>query len=238
MGRNANEVQGGGSGGEGGKLKKVQLKPGSYAARVVQVVFLGVQEQWAFQGKAKDPIDKVRMTYELSTEFMTDEEGKILEDKPRWFSEDFPFHSLKADRAKSTKRYNSLDPSGEAGGDFSKLLGKACQVVIVLNPNKKGKKDDEGNLIVYENVGDVTGAVNLPGYEQPALINPPFYFDPAADDVSLDDFRSIPEWIQKDIQKALDYAGSPLAAKLGQGEAKPADDVKEPEVEGTDDNPY
>jgi len=123
MARNAKQVAGNNS--NNSNLQAPDLTPGAYPARVVGVVFLGVQEQQPYQGQAKDPVDMVRLTYELSSEFMQDENGKTLEDKPRWFSEEMPFYSLNADRAKSTRRYLAIDPSDTCDGDFDKLLGKA-----------------------------------------------------------------------------------------------------------------
>lgn len=214
MARNAKQVS---SSGGNNNLQAPELTPGAYPARVVSVIFLGVQEQRPFQGQAKPPIDEVRITYELSSEFMLDEEGNVLEDKPRWFSEDIPFHSLNADRAKSTRRYNAIDPADTCDGDFSKLIGKPCQVVLVNNPGK-GKHAGK----VFTNVGDVTPAPNLPGYVQPELVNPSQYFDPQDENVSKEVFESFPEFLRQKIMGALDYSSSPLARAMGGEEAPQA----------------
>lgn len=187
-----------------------QLDPAPYPARVVQMVFLGVQPQSPYKGEEKKPVDEVRITYELSTEFMQDKEGNVLEDKPRWFSETIPFYSLNSDRAKSTKRYNAIDPKDESDGDFQGLLTRGCQVVLVNNP---GRGKHEGKI--FTNIGDVTPAVNLPGYEQPELINPTTYFDPQDENCDVEVFNSLPEFLQETIKKATDYPSSPLCAKLG-----------------------
>ena len=187
-----------------------ELSPGAYPARVVSVIFLGVQEQRPFMGEEKKPVDEVRITYELSDEFMQDEEGADLEDKPRWFSEDIAFYSLNADRAKSTKRYNAIDPTDSSDGDFFKLLGMPCQVVLINNP---GKGKNAGK--VYTNIADVTPAPKLKGYVQGELINKTFTFDPQDEAVTKAAFDSIPEWIRTKIVKANDYKGSALSAVLG-----------------------
>ncbi len=220
MARNAKEIAGGGN----SNMKAPELTPGAYPARVVQIVYLGVQEQRAYMGEQKKPVDEIRITYELSSEFMQDEDGNTLEDKPRWFSEDIPFYSLNADRAKSTARYKAIDPSDTADGDFAKLLGMACQVVLVNNP---GKGKNAGRT--FTNVQDVTPAPNLPGYSQPELVNPTFVFDPQDPELATADaFRSIPEFVRKKITAAIDYPGSALAQALGDNKAAAND--PEPEA--------
>lgn len=234
MTRNANDVPGGGS----SAAPKELLAPGNYPARVVQVIFQGVQTQKPYQGKEKPPIDEVRVTYELSEEFMKDEDGNILEDKPRWVSERFPFHNLKAERAKSTLRLRTIDPSNTSEGDWSKLLGMPCQVCIVNNPGK-GKNTGK----TFENVGDVSGAVNLKGYTQPELVNAPVYFDPQDEEhCDVEVFRSFPEFLQETIKSALDYEGSPLHLALGGDVSQPAkeeapEESKDP-FSDDEENPY
>ncbi len=210
MARNAKEISTGS--GEGSKLQAKVLAPGAYPARVVQIVYMGVQEQRPYKGEAKKPVDEIRITYELSSEFMQDEEGKDLTDKPRWFSEDIPFYSLKADRAKSTKRYTAIDPADTCDGDFALLAGKACQVVIINNPGK-GKHLGK----TFCNIADITPAPNLPGYEQPALVNNSFTFDPQDDSCTLEAFNTIPEFVRTKMVGALDFKGSALDAILNGG---------------------
>jgi hypothetical protein len=221
MTRNAKAVP---STGGDSNMKAPELAPGAYPARVVGVVYLGVQEQRPFQGEAKKPIDEVRLTYELSDEFMQDEEGNDVEDKPRWFSEDIPFHSLNADRAKSTKRYKAIDPKDSCDGDFSKLLGMACQVVVVVNP---GKGKHQGKT--FFNIADVTPAPNLKGYVQADLKNPTVSFDPMDDNVSKEEFEALPEWIRTKILGAVDHDGSPLQAVLGGAPSAPSESSEEEE---------
>lgn len=183
------------------------LAPKMYPARVVQVIDLGLQPQRPYQGKDKPPAHTIQMTYELSHEFMKDENGDLIADKPRWYSEDFPFHNLEADRARSTKRYNAIDPEGTVDGDFTKLVGMPCQVMITKVPDKK----NEGKFKNY--VGDVSSAIDMPGYEQPALINTPVVF--SLDEPDLEVFQKLPEWLQDKIKTNLEYDGSPLAVLLG-----------------------
>ena len=209
MARNAKEVAGSGN---DSKMDAPLLPAGAYPARVVSVIYLGVQTQRPYMGEAKSPVDEVRITYELSDEFMADEDGNPLTEKPRWFSEDIPFYSLNADRAKSTKRYKALDPSDTADGDFFKLIGMACQVVLVQN---EGKGKNAGRT--FTNIADVTPAPRLKGYVQAELVNPSVTFDPMDDNVNLDVFRNMFEGLRKKIIEAIDHVGSPLQLALGGG---------------------
>lgn len=228
MSLNGNNVP---TSGGGNRVQQENLAPGAQPARVAQVIDLGVQPQRPYQGQEKPPIHMIYMTYELSHVFMKDEEGNELADKPRWISEDMPFHSLKADRARSTKRYRAIDPTESKGGDFTLLPSMACQVVIVNNP---GKGKNVGK--VFDNIADVTAAPNMPGYVQPELVNPPRVF--VLDDPDMDVFTALPEWLQDKIKANLEYKGSKLQALLeGSTDApEPAEDAPVPE--DNNDNPY
>ena len=65
----------------GGKEPQPPIEAGSYPARVVQIIDLGVQNQNDWKGKAKPPIHMLRTTYELVDEFCFkwDDDGQITE---------------------------------------------------------------------------------------------------------------------------------------------------------------
>ena len=54
------------------------LDPGTYPARVVHIVDLGVQEQRPFGDKVKPPVNMITFTYEFADEFLKDENGKDI----------------------------------------------------------------------------------------------------------------------------------------------------------------
>ena len=88
--------------GNGGNfVPQANIEPGTYPGRLVQVIDFGLQPQRPFKGQDKPPAYELGTTYELVDEFMKDENGEDIEDKPRWVSESFPFHSLAADKAKN-----------------------------------------------------------------------------------------------------------------------------------------
>lgn len=222
MSLNANK-----SGGEN-FVPQANIAPGSYPARLVQIIDLGLQAQKPFQGKDKPPVQEIMFTYELVDEFMKDDEGNDIEDKPRWISESMPFHGLFADKAKSTQRYNAFDPSGAYDGDLTKAIGIALNVAVVNNA--KGDK-------VYDNVGTVASMRPKDAEKCPALKNPTKVFDLDAPDMEV--FGKLPKWVQDKIKGNLNYNGSALQKALGENASKEAkkEPEKAPEYEA-EENPY
>lgn len=47
----------------------------------------------------RPPVGYIMLTYELCTEFMKDEQGNDIEDKPRWLSESIPLLPLDSELA-------------------------------------------------------------------------------------------------------------------------------------------
>lgn len=190
------------------------LEPGSYPARLVQIIMLGIQPSRPFKGEEKPPRLTIRLTYEFLDEFLKDEEGNDVEDKPRWLSEELPFMSLRADLAKSTKRYYALDPNDEADGDWEKLIGAPCMVTIINEADKRPGVDR-----IYERIASVSTMRPKEAAKAPALKNPPLVWDFYNPDIEV--FNKFPEWIQEKIKGAVDYPGSALEGALEGGVSTP-----------------
>jgi hypothetical protein len=167
------------------------------------VIDLGLQTQRPYEGKAKAPANEIMVTYELVTEFLEDEDGNPDETKPRWVSERFPLYSLASDRAKSTIRYNAIDPGKDCDGDWSLLVGKPCLVAIVNNVSKSNGK-------TYNNVGGVS--LPIKGMVVPDNINPTKFF--SLDDPDMEVFNGLPDLIQGIIQENLEFNGSLLQKRI------------------------
>ena len=185
----------------GGKAQE-PIDPGTYPSQVVQIIDLGLQPQ-VYLGETKDPKNEIMVTYELADEFMKDEEGNDIEDKPRWVSETFPLHSLNSDKAKSTQRYFALDPNVKHDGDWSKLLETPASLTIV---NRAGKGKNAGK--VYNNVGAVSAMRPRDADRLPKLKNDAKFF--TLDDPDVEVFLTFPDWIQDKIKKGLEFKGSQL----------------------------
>ena len=191
------------------------MEPGTYPARVVMVVDLGVQGQPPFQGKDKPPVQMVSLTYEFVDEFLLDEDGEAMEDKPRWLSEQFPLFNLASERAKSTARYRALDPANTHGGDFTKLLDTACNVTVINNP---GSGPNKGK--VFDNIAEVTTMRAKDASKCPELVNPAVVFDLDAPDKDV--FLKLPKFIQEKIKNNLNFQGSKLEELLAGSTEKAA----------------
>ena len=211
-------------GGNQTKLAAPSLEPGTYPARLVSLMILGLQPQRPYKGEEKPPKVELMTTYELSDEFLLDEDGNEDETKPRWVSETFPFLPLVADRAISTQRYLALDPQKACEGDWLKLVGEAVNVSLTIN---KGTGKHEGK--VFENISGTSVIRPKDAAKLPDLRNEPRIFDFYEPDVDV--FKALPEWLQTKIKSALDYPGSKLEAALGGSQEKPMTKEKPPTEE-------
>ena len=223
----------------GGFKRADPIEAGNYMGRVVQVLDLGLQPQRPYKGEEKPPANEIMLTYELGTEFLKDDDGEDLLDKPRWLSETFPLRHAKSELAKSTKRMVAFDPKGLLEGDFSQLPSMTCTITVGVWVSKQ---DDEktGN-----NVINITPAMK--GFPVPELVNPPKVFD--LDEPDMEIFGSLPDWLQGKIKDNLNFAGSALQIALegciAPGDPKPAEkkeyaaDAPDPAAgEDDGDNPY
>lgn len=181
------------------------LKPKQYPARVVAIVDLGLQPQKPFKGVPKPNINKMRLTYELSSQFMPDEDGNDDLTKPMWMSETIPLHNIATKNATSTLRMQAIDADGVTGNDFIQLAGMPCQVGVVNN---------EKDGTTYNNIGAVGGPIDVEGYVQPELVNPVQVF--VLDAPDMEQFNAFPGWLQDEIKANLEYSGSPLQKALGE----------------------
>ena len=195
----------------GGGAKREVLSPGSYPGRVAWIVGLGLQAQRPYQGEEKEPREEILVSYEFADEFMKDEEGNEVLDKPRMVSERFPLFNISADKAKSTKRYMSIDPDMVADGDWSKLGGNPVTITIVNNESK-GK--------VYENVSAISPMRVKDVEKMPDMVNNVLVFDPTNPDMEV--YEQLPSWIKDVIKAGLDYPGSVVQEAIldheGEGE--------------------
>ena len=190
------------------RVAQPTLEPATYPARIVRILDYGLQPQ-SFNGEQKAPAQVISITYELLDVFMVDEQGRELEDKPRWISEEFPLHPMSSDRARSTQRYSALDPENKFEGDWTRLITFPCMVTVAVN--KKGDK-------TYENVSNVSTMRARDVDKAAELKNPSSVF--LLDDPDMELFNKLPKWIQEKIQSNLNYAGSILESLLKGGTPK------------------
>lgn len=229
MGINANKVPK-----AGGNFKPADaMEAGNYPCRIVQVIDLGLQPQRAWQGEEKPPAHSLMVTYEFTDEFMRDEDGNDMLDKPRWLSEEFPLRSLDSELAKSTKRMKALDPKGDLEGDWAKLVGVPCMVTVTQS---EGKGKNEGRT--FNNIGGVSAMRSRDAERCEPLVNDPKILD--LDEPDLTIFQSLPEWLQEKIKNNLEYKGSALERLLTGAPVKdePAKEEEPKHITGADDIPW
>lgn len=202
----------------GDRVEQADIEEGSYNCRVVEIIEMGLQPQRAHKGKVKPPVDHIRITYELGDEFMVDEDGEEMLDKPRWYSEEMPFYGVGMDMAKCNKRLKAIDPENKADGDWSKLVG--APVVVTFIVNVKPEK-------TYVNVASASVMKKKDVLKQPKLQNPPKVFD--IDDPDMEMFGELPNWLQDKIKGNLNFKGSPLE-KAVNGEVVDEEEEVEEEV--------
>lgn len=184
-------------------VEQPDIEEGTYPCRVAQVIELGLQPQRPHKGKEKPPVDMLYITYEMTDEFMVDEAGEEIEDKPRWHSEDFPYYGIDCDMAKCNKRLKAIDPKNKVDGDWSKIGGAPCNVTF--SHNTKGDK-------TYVNVAAVTSVRAKDAKNMPKLKNPVKIFD--IDEPDMEIFEALPKWLQEKIKSNLNYKGSVLEAAI------------------------
>ncbi len=185
----------------GGSPRTPPLENGIYPARLVQLVNLGIQPR-SYKGEDKDPMQEIMLTYELSEEFLIDEDGEPDAAKPRWVSENFPLYNLGAEKATSTVRYKVMDPLGKVDGDFSKLMGVGVILSIVQNPSKKDPTK------IYPKISGVLSMKEKDRAGQPEMVNEPRIFD--CMEPNMANWELLPDWVQTKIQQHLEFAGSVL----------------------------
>lgn len=183
------------------------LEAGNYPGRLVWLILAGVQEQRPYQGKEKDPMLEIILGYEFLDEFCVDEDGTLDETKPRFLSETMPFHNLKADKARSTKRYNSIDPQGHAAGDWEQLVPSLVNLTVTQKPSSKDKSK------IYNNIAEVSKmrSKDAARYDGEGVLDTRIFnlYEP-----DIEVFRLLPEWVQTKIKGAVDYSDSPLKGIL------------------------
>jgi hypothetical protein len=203
--------------------KKAQppLDPGTYPARLVQVIDLGVQEQQPFKGEPKPPAQEIMTTYEFVDEFVKDDDGNDLEDKPRWLSENFVLHNLDSELAKSSKRYIALDPNIEMDGDWTALVGRPAMVTVANNP---GKGKNAGKI--FDKIVSTSSVRAKEAAKMPELKNPAKVFD-QSDLTTVDIFFTLPKWLQDKIKAGLEWEGSEMAKAVDNYKGEANEDAKE-----------
>lgn len=172
-------------------------------ARVVGIVYIGVQPEWSWNGQVNPAEEQFELTYELPSSLRKEDK------KPHWISECVPV-DFKEDAespqwsSRLMKRIKAVCPNGEAKGgrELTAMLDKPC--MVIPQHNKKG----------YATLKAASVCGLPPGTDVPALANNTFAFLDW-DTATKEDFEAIRSpMTKKRIQGANNYATSQLKARI------------------------
>ena len=216
----------------GGSSKYEQAKKlpnGTYPARLLSVVFMGLQKQQPRNGQPREDQDEVQITYELLDEFLKDENGNEDKDTPLLISERFLLFPLSSERAKGTARYKALDEKMEHGGNWAKLVGKTVMITLGDYTSQAGRTS---KIILSTGPMREKDAISAPG-----LVNDPLVFSAQQPDFEV--LGRLPGWLQEKIKESPDM--KPHLANVNgettntqQVEASPEPDVTQPTGQSTE----
>ncbi len=173
---------------ETGGAKSPPIEAGTYPARCVGVVDLGIQHN-TFNNKDQE---KVLLMFELPTERIT-VDG---EDKPRWLSARYTM-SLheKASLRKTLDAWRGKAFTAEelCGFNLASVINAPC-MLTVTNVEKNGS--------TYANISGVSKIMK--GMEAPALENEPIIFDMEAENAE-EVKKKLPQWVQNVIEESVSW---------------------------------
>ena len=161
------------------------VEPGVYIGVCIGVIDLGEQ----YSEKFKNYANKVKVVWEIPSETV-EVDG---EQKPRQLSKDFSFAlSNKSSLRKFLQSWNGKTYTDDEFGEFDlfSMLGKACQISVVLNETGE-----------YANIDNLMA---LPkGFPAPQTQTPYVTWD--MDNWDEEKLASLPEWYQEQIKKSTQY---------------------------------
>lgn len=228
------------------------LDAGGYAARIVQIIDLGLQPG---SGQYPNPACKMIMKFELLDEFMCEvnadgsikmvqEDGEMvpaaLKDKPRWFDFEFTYNpdGFMGERSHIFKLMQAVDAfevlanpeqgiTGHAAKELKELLSEPLTINLIQQMSKSGK--NAGKM-----VNKISAFAAMKGKDKkvaPPLVNAPLFFDMDNPDVEV--FKKLPfgnQWCpQERIKSGPEFYKSKLAALLGESGSAPAQAAQEPD---------
>lgn len=189
------------------------IEAGTYSARCVSMVHIGtVTENIAGTEKT---LNKVRITWELPTETKEFKQGEG--EKPYLLSKEFTLSlNEKATLRAYLKSWRGRDfTEDEAKAfDLSKLLGVPC-MLSVSHKVSNGK--------TYADISGVSPVVK--GLVVPPQITPTFELN--YDNFTMEAFMTLPEFIRKKMETAVEFRNIENAAQMHELESRSNGDVFE-----------
>lgn len=164
------------------------MDPGTYIAVCVGVVDIGEQKSDLYNNYAQ----QVVFIWEIPSARI-EVDG---EDKPRWLSEFYRVSlNEKANLSKMlvSWRGKAFTEDEADGFDLSEMLGKACQLQVLLSARSDGAQCNR-----------IAGVFGLPkGFPAPAAESPLLLY--SIEDGENATFAALPEWIRGKITKSTEW---------------------------------
>lgn len=164
------------------------IEDGTYAARLVRVVDLGVQAN-PFDDKKK--ANELVISFELMDEYLKAEDGTDDLEKPRMVSTFVKLYR-NADRGKNVDYLAAVDPSGASQGDWGALCTANAGVLLnIIRKDKNGKIQNE--------IGSMSPLMKGMTLRDAVCIS--YTFDLDAPDREI--YESLPDWMKAKISARL-----------------------------------
>lgn len=185
------------------------LEEGAYDARIVQIIDIG-QQKHVPNPKIKTPKDQYKFVvkFELSDEFMQNEDGTPNETKPRWFDFEVAYtpDGYMHEKSILLKLWNAV--GADENTELKDLIGRPVCVMLSKYVRKTGAKaGTEANK-----VSAVIKMKEKDAAKLPPLVNPTTFFDLEEPDLAV--FNSLPSGnqyaLQDKILANMNFAGSKL----------------------------
>jgi len=178
------------------------IEPGTYAARLVRVVDLGVQQfEW---NKETKRADQINVTFELMDEYLTDDDGNPDLDKPRVISSFLKLYKG-AKKGHNVEYCQALDPTGEYKGHWGKMWEARLPCLVNIEVNENGRN----------NIASLSPPMK--GQEFRECKVDAYIFDTSAPNREV--WEKLPEFLQEQISSRIKPSEDPLTYGKSESEA-------------------
>lgn len=197
------------------------IPAGNYIARCYKMIHIGTVET-LYMGQTKQQ-NKVRIGFELPLElkvFKPENGEQPLVIEKEYTLSMYDKSTLRKDLA-SWRGKQFTDAEAEKF-DITALIGKACMLNIIHTPSKKDPSK------MYEQIASISPMAK--GTTCPDQINPTFIL--SYDDWSDERFKSLPEFIRKQMIDSIEYKAmeNPQHTEVGNSEFRVADNADDDQL--------
>lgn len=184
------------------------IEPDSYPAICYAIIDIGTQYNQMFDNSSQ----KVILMWELPTERIEVEKDGIVQNLPRAISAKYTLSlSDKANLRKVLESWRGKTFTEEElnGFNLRNVLGAKCMLTVVNEQKQNGD--------TFSKVGAVVKLPKMFAENIPAKAENPLVMFSTADPQFLTKMKTLPEWIQKQIQESEEYKAAALGKQTSNG---------------------